>query len=390
MKIDRKTCLKIFGCGLLLFIVVHYWDNAIKILSDFINASMPIIIGLAIAYVLNILMSFYERHYFPKHSNSKFVRKSRRAVCLIASLLTLTAIVTLIIWLVIPELTSCIQFFLAQIPHFANELLSNELINDLLPKDILATLSSIDWNAYISDIFEYASEGIGDVMDTVVSAVVSVFSGLLTGLISFIFAIYLLLAKDKLQSQCIRFINCYFHSKRKKYFLHILSVLNSSFHRFIVGQCIEAVILGVLCIIGMLIFDFPYAVMIGTLIGFTALVPIAGAFIGAGIGAIMIYAISPVKALLFILFIIILQQLEENLIYPKVVGKSVGLPSLWVLAAITVGGGVMGIMGMLIGVPLAAAIYQLVREDVEKREKKAAQTLPALPDLEAQKQQKQT
>lgn len=368
MKFDRITYLKIIGCGLLLFLCINYWERAMALISMFLNAAVPIFIGLAIAYVLNILMSFYEKHYFKKHSEKKIVKKSRRAVCLIAALLTLAAIVTAVVWLVIPELVLCLKFLVAEIPKLAQELLANEYIAKLLPEDTLAYLSEIEWKSYISKAAEYVAAGFTDVAETLFSAIASVFSGVLNALISFIFAIYLLLAKDKLKNQCSRLIDCYVHGKWKDKSLHVISVVNKSFHRFIVGQCIEAAILGVLCTIGMHIFGFPYATMIGALIGFTALVPIAGAFIGAGIGAVMIFTVSPIKAVLFVLFIIVLQQLEENLIYPKVVGKSVGLPSLWVLAAVTVGGGVMGIMGMLIGVPITAAIYKLVREDVRKRE----------------------
>ena len=147
---------------------------------------------------------------------------------------------------------------------------------------------------------------------------------------------------------------------------HFFKTLNDCFHSYIVGQCTEAVILGLLCTFGMLIFRLPYATMIGALIAFTALIPIAGAYIGAFVGAFMIIMVSPFKALIFLIFIVILQQIEGNLIYPKVVGSSIGLPGIWVLAAVTVGGGIMGIMGMLLGVPLAACVYRLLREDVNR------------------------
>ena len=149
--------------------------------------------------------------------------------------------------------------------------------------------------------------------------------------------------------------------------VYFLQTLNTCFHRFIVGQCTEAVILGLLCIAGMLLFRFPYATMVGTLIGFTALIPVAGAYIGAGVGAFMIFTVSPVQTLLFLLFIVILQQLEGNLIYPRVVGSSIGLPGIWVLAAVTIGGGLLGIFGMLLAVPLTATLYQILRADVKKR-----------------------
>ena len=147
---------------------------------------------------------------------------------------------------------------------------------------------------------------------------------------------------------------------------YVVGIFDNSFHKFIVGQCIEAVVLGVLCIIGMTILRLQYAMMIGTLIGFTALIPVAGAYIGAGVGAFMILTVSPVQALIFLVFVVILQQLEGNLIYPKVVGSSIGLPGVWVLAAVTVGGGIMGITGMLLGVPTVAAVYQLIRNDLNK------------------------
>ena len=160
--------------------------------------------------------------------------------------------------------------------------------------------------------------------------------------------------------------------KWAKRLLYGLRIFNESFRGYIVGQCTEAVILGVLCVVGMLIFRFPYAGMIGSLVGFTALIPVAGAYIGAAVGAVMILTQSPLKALLFGVFLVILQQLEGNLIYPRVVGRSIGLPALWVLAAVTVGGSLMGIPGMLLGVPITAALYRLIREDMSRRERLSA------------------
>ena len=210
--------------------------------------------------------------------------------------------------------------------------------------------------------------GLGSAAGAVFATVSSVVSSLVNIFLAIIFAVYLLLSRDSLQQQGRRLLACYLPQKVNRKVLHWLQVFNDCFHRYIVGQCLEAVILGALCILGMTIFRFPYAMMIGTLIGFTALIPIAGAYIGAGVGAVMILTQSPLKALLFLLFVVVLQQLEGNLIYPKVVGSSIGLPALWVLAAVTVGGGLMGIMGMLLGVPVAAALYRLLREDVLRRE----------------------
>lgn len=345
-----------------------YWDTAVNLAKDILSAASPIFVGLITAYLLNILMSFYEHHYFKIKSKSKTYVKSKRIICLLAALITLIGIITIIIRLVIPELISCIKLLAADIPPAIDKILSNEQIINLLPEDVIDKLTSVDWQKHLTDNAKSLTKGIGDAAGTIVSAVSSVGSGVVTFLIGLVFSLYLLLDKEKLQSQCMRIASVLLPKKIYNGVCHMADILNESFHRYIVGQCTEAVILGSLCIIGMLIFRLPYAVMIGTLIGFTALIPIAGAYIGATIGAIMIFTVSPMKALFFIIFIIILQQIEGNLIYPRVVGKSIGLPALIVLCAITVGGRLMGIGGMLIGVPIASALYTLLREYIQERE----------------------
>ena len=204
-------------------------------------------------------------------------------------------------------------------------------------------------------------------MGSVISLFSSLVSTLFTLVISFIFSIYLLLGKERLKRQGELLLRTYLSPRLHDGVMYFLCTLHSCFRRFLVGQCTEAVILGLLCMGGMALFRFPYATMVGTLIGFTALIPVAGAYIGAAVGAFMIFTISPLKALLFLLFIAILQQVEGNLIYPKVVGSSIGLPGIWVLAAVTVGGGILGIFGMLLAVPLSAAFYQMLRHDVYRR-----------------------
>ena len=188
-----------------------------------------------------------------------------------------------------------------------------------------------------------------------------------TAVVSIIFSIYLLLGKEKLGRQISLVMKTYLKPAWYSHLVYFLETLHSCFRRFVVGQCTEAVILGLLCMGGMMLLRFPYASMVGALIGFTALIPVAGAYIGAGVGAFMIFTVSPFQSLLFLIFIAILQQLEGNLIYPKVVGSSIGLPGIWVLAAVTIGGGVLGIGGMLLAVPLAAALYQMLRVDVARR-----------------------
>lgn len=368
MKPDWKTCFRICVSVFLLYICIFYWEAFSKLLLAVVSAAAPLLLGFVIAYVLNILMSFYEKHYFPGQQKKTWVQNSRRAVCLLTALLTLFGIVALMIGLVVPELISCVKLLLASVEPAVEQLLDSKWIGQILPADLLTQLDAINWQDYLSKGLKLLASGIGGAAGAIYATVSSLISSLVTVFISLIFAVYLLLGRDRLKSQCGRTLRCYLPGKWHSRVLHWLEVFNDCFHRYIVGQCLEAVILGVLCILGMTVFRFPYAMMIGTLIGFTALIPIAGAYIGAGVGAVMILTESPLKALLFLLFIVILQQLEGNLIYPKVVGSSIGLPALWVLAAVTVGGGLMGVLGMLLGVPIAAALYRLLREDVIRRE----------------------
>ena len=368
MKPDWKTCFRICASVFVLYLCIFYWERFSAFLGTFLTALSPLLLGLVMAYVLNILMSFYEKHYFPRRKDQPAVAKSRGIVCLLAAILTLCGIVALVVGLVVPELTSCVKLLLQSAGPAVEKLLDSQLVAQLLPAELLQKLDAINWNDTVQQVVKFVGNGLGNAAGAVVATVSSAVSSLLNLFLGIIFAVYLLLGRDKLKAQSRRVLACYLPPKIMDKTLHCLAVINDCFHNYIVGQCLEAVILGVLCIVGMTVFRFPYAIMIGTLIGFTALIPIAGAYIGAGVGAVMILTQSPVKALLFLLFIVVLQQLEGNLIYPKVVGGSIGLPALWVLAAVTVGGSLMGITGMLLGVPVAAAFYRLLRENMEKRE----------------------
>ena len=232
----------------------------------------------------------------------------------------------------------------------------------------MQNLTNINWEGTIEKVWSALTVGIGGAMNVAVQIVSAVFSGVVTTFLSIIFAIYILASKDKIFGQIRRTANQYLGENRYGRLSYLRTVLDDCFHKYIVGQCVEAVILGSLCAVGMLVLRLPYAPMISALIAFTALIPVAGAYIGAGLGAFIILIDSPVKALVFLAFIVVLQQLEGNLVYPKVVGNSVGLPAIWVLAAVTIGGGIMGVVGMLLSVPLAAAIYRLIKQDVIKRE----------------------
>ncbi len=363
MKKEWKTYFRIGIFLFILFLCIYYWSAVSKLLLLLWKAITPLLIGLAIAYIVNILMSFYEKYYFQKQKNG-WIAKSRRPVCMFASFVTLLGIVVVFFWIVIPAIGSCIQLVIAQFPttmvHLTEELGKLEFIQN----DLLDTFKNINWNELISKLIGFIYDGIGGTVN-LAADLITFLTDLIVGLI---FSVYLLLGKDKLKLQmnCLqeRYFNLNFVKKTK----HILAVFNDCFHSYIVGQSIEAVILGVLCAVGMLIFGFPYAATTGLVIGTTALIPIWGAYIGGAVGFLLILTISPIKAFFFLLYLVILQQVEGNLIYPRVVGESLKLPGIWVFVAVIVGGGIYGVLGMVLAVPITAAVYRMIKNSVRKKE----------------------
>ncbi len=367
MKLKRNPLLKI-GTGIfVLFLAIYYWQGVSSFALTVFSAAKALIVGGVIAYIINILMSFYERHYFHKKKSAKWVRLTRVPACMLAAILTLLLIIALVTGVVIPQFIDCIKTLINMIPPAMEKLEENTLFSKLLPEYVSTAMENMNWENTISKTIDIAKDSLGGVVGGITTVVTSFFSGIINAVVSIIFAFYILLSKNRLASQADSIVECYFSPAWKRRTKYAVKLLDGCFHKFIVGQCIEAVILGLLCLVGMYIFRFPYAPMIAALIGLTALIPVAGAYIGAGVGAFMILTVSPQKALLFLVFIIVLQQLEGNLIYPRVVGTSIGLPGLYVLAAVTVGGSIGGVGGMLVGVPLTAAIYQAIRDNMEKR-----------------------
>ena len=367
VKQDFKKLLGLSGALILVFLVIRYWDKLEGAVSVAFSAATPLIIGCALAYVINILMCFYEKWY-DKLFKVDVALKIKRVVCLVLAFLSLFGIVIMIISLVLPELINCIASFIRLIPgalQMIVDFVGEDQILEMFP-ELKNGLDFTNVSSQVEQIIKTVIGGLGGAVDSIVNVVSSAASIVMNVVIGLIFSLYVLLDKEGLGRRCKTLISTYLAKAADKIF-YVVDVLDDSFHSFIVGQCIEAVVLGVLCVIGMLILRLPYAVMIGAFIGFTALIPIAGAYIGAGVGAIMILTVSPIQAVQFLIFVLILQQVEGNLIYPKVVGESIGLPGIWVLTAITVGGGVLGIGGMLLAVPLFAAGYRLLKEDVARR-----------------------
>ncbi len=365
MRISWKNCLQVGITIFLLYLGIHYWPNITQIGKACLSAAAPLIVGCAIAYVVNILMSSYEKRILHKAKNP-WLQKIRRPLCIILSLMTLVAVVALVCFLIIPQLIDCIILIFEVVPVMIEDALIalNEM--NLLSEETLKPLLDIDWTSKLEPLVQMLTSSLENVVTLVVNALSSVFSAVVNTLISVIFAIYLLMGKNTLGRQIKKVMRYFLPNSWHKSIRYFFLTLNDCFRRYVIGQCTEAVILGVLCMVGMWIFGFPYASMIGALVAFTALIPIAGAYIGAIVGAFMILTVSPMQALLFLVYIIVLQQLEGNLIYPRVVGTSLGLPGIWVLAAVTIGGGTMGILGMLLGVPLCATAYRLLKESVNQ------------------------
>lgn len=367
MKLKWTDVLKGAAGIFLLYLAIHYWPTVAGLGKNLISAAVPLTIGGVVAYLVNILMAAYERMYFPGNSKAA-VSKSRRPVCMLLAFVTLVAIVVLVFGLILPQLSECVGIIIEAFPGFMNRVIDLAEELHLFAPEVLQSLEAIDWKSQVGKLVEVVTSGLGNVVDVVVSAVSSLFSWIVTGLLAVIFSIYLLFGKETLANQIRRILNRYLSRRLVSRIYYFAEIVDDCFHRYIVGQCTEAVILGSLCAIGMGILRLPYAMMVGALVAFTALIPVAGAYIGAGVGAFMILTVDPMKAVIFLVFLVILQQLEGNLIYPKVVGSSMGLPGIWVLAAVTVGGGLAGVAGMLLGVPLAAVAYRIIRDDVKKHE----------------------
>jgi len=350
---------------ILIFLGVQNIDVVAGAVSWVTGLIMPLILGFAFALILNVPMRFFESHLWTK-TKKNFLGKLRRPLSFIISLVVIIGILVGVVWLVIPELFAAIKVIVQGVIDLVNKL-SAMSEAELAELPLGSVLINTDWDKLLDTLQNWLKNQSGTIVNTAVGTIGSLVGGIFDFFISFVFAIYILFIKDKLKAQAKRMARVWPPKNFGEWSIHTASVANQNFRNFISGQSLEAVILGVLCMIGMWIFCFPYAPMIGALVGVTALIPVVGGFIGAGVGAFMIMMEDPIKAILFIAYIIILQQIEGNLIYPKVVGSSVGLPAMWVLAAVTIGGGLAGIMGMLIGVPVASTIYYLLKENVNSR-----------------------
>lgn len=387
MKLDWKSCLIVGVSAFLLYLGIHYWSSITTFLGVILSAASTLIMGAVIAYIVNILMSFYERKLAPGTQHPLWLR-SRRTVCMLLAFLTVVVALVLLVHLIVPQLVDCFDKLAAALVKAVPEIyrwLDERLnISAYLTEqnEAFALPETVDgWRTLLEKSAGVLISGVGGVMNIAVSVTTSLFGTVVTLFMSLIFACNILASKEKLADQFNRLMTRILGEKLLGRVKHVLEVLDSCFHSYIVGQLIEALILGSLCALGMLLLRLDYALMIGALIGVMALIPIAGAYIGAAVGAIMLFSVEPIKAVIFLVWIVVLQQVEGNLIYPRTVGSTLHLPGLWVLAAVTIGGGVMGITGMLLFVPLTAAIYRLLGEWVAQRDKRSlVEAIAAIDD----------
>ncbi|MCE2226471.1 AI-2E family transporter [Streptococcus thermophilus] len=355
-----------FSC----FLIYTYWETVVSICNKIFVASQPFLFGAGIAFVVNILMSFYEKILI-KFIPFGFITKIKRPVSLLLAFATIGLIFTWVVFTVLPDLIDSINTLISQDHSAINNLINWLLKNKSLQK-IIQDLGGVTQvreliNSYSAQLLQQIMNGLTNFL----TSLTSLPSTLINLFISIVFSCYVLVGKEKLGSQVNRLVDVYL-GRYGKTFHYVVAILNNRFHNFFVYQSIEACILGTLCYIGMRIFNFPYAATISILIGFSAMIPVLGAYIGVTIGTILIMTHSVILALLFVAYVVILQQFEGNLIYPYVVGGSTGLPVVWVILAITIGSALGGILGMLVSVPVAATLYQIVKDNVVTREKAKA------------------
>ena len=372
MELNKETIKKLQGLVLftafVVVILVNY-KSVFQVLKVGFNIIFPFILGAVLAFIINAPMQFFERHLFKneKMKNKKAAQKIARPASLLISLLAIIAVLMIVIFVVVPELGKTLGSLGKTISDFLPVL--QDQINHLFKNENFITqwVDNLDLQKIINTAVDFLKNGVGNVLNSTYTIVASVVHGLTTFFISFVYACYIVLQKEKLEIQIRKVFYAFFKEKTVKKILNVCSLAYHTFLNFLTGQCVEAVILGMMFFVAMSIFRFPYALLVGVLIAFTALIPIFGAFIGCAVGAFLLLMVDPIRAVAFLIMFLILQQIEGNFIYPHVVGNSVGLPSIWVLVAVSVGGSLMGVAGMLFFIPATSVVYKLFRDYVYKR-----------------------
>lgn len=368
-KQTKKHLMQILAFAILLYCGMEHFNVVIALVRFVLGIVMPFLVGGVIAFIFNVPMKRIEKYLFPKN---KKLAKLRRPAAYLLTLVAVIGVIVLALVVIIPELGNTVSMLMAQIPVAFDA--AAEWLNDMLKQypvlEPAVEKLNIDWASVSASVVKFVqSFGSG-----LVSSGVGFFSGIISGVatfvIAFTFSIYVLFQKEKLQRQVKQVLYALLPQKVTEKMISVATLSNQIFSSFLSGQCLEAVILGTLFVISMTIFRMPYAMLTGIVIAITALIPIFGAFIGCIVGMLLIVMVNPIQAVWFLILFLVLQQIEGNLIYPHVVGGSVGLPSIWVLAAVTIGGNLFGIAGILFFIPLCSVLYAMFRDFVKQRLKK--------------------
>lgn len=355
------------GVGLFFVaaLALQYSDQLFAALGLAWIAVMPLLLGCVFAFLVNLIMARLERVYFPR-STKKIVASSRRIVCLIGSFLIIGAVIAVIVNLVLPELKASTGVIKTGVAKVAGDFYgwASQNLDSIMGSIDSASLESLErsFTDLMASLSSGDSSSVVSILESVFSTAGSILHNVFAVVVALVFCLYILLDKERVVKGANSALDLFMPASAAASVRRAAHVANQAFSRFITGQCIEAVILGTLCAIGMGIFGMPYALAIGACVGLTALVPVFGAWLGGAIGFLMILTVDPMQAVWFIVFLIVLQQLETHLIYPNVVGASVGLPGIWVFSAVLVGGALFGVLGMFLGVPAVATIRTLAIE----------------------------
>lgn len=374
MQLDRENIRKLRGLivfTLVILVGLLRFDVVLDAVGFLLHILFPFLLGGAIAFVLSVPMNRIDQRLFGKAKEGSKLDKASAPLSLVITLVLVLAVLSLVVIVVLPELGSTIAMLGKTLPEKVPALLKKiEALFANNPNLILyieELESSLNWDEILNQMVTFFRIGANTMLDSTISVATGIVSGVGTFFIAFVFACYILLQQTFLRRQMTKLFFAYLKEKHAQEVLRICSLTYRTFSNFLTGQCMEAVILGLMFFIAMTIFRFPFAVLVGVLIAFTALIPIFGAFIGCFVGAFLILTVDPKQALFFVIMFLILQQIEGNLIYPKVVGGSIGLPAIWVLAAVSLGGSLFGVVGMLVFIPIVSVLYTLLRENVNKR-----------------------
>lgn len=365
VKIDYKKILEIVLIGIGCYWALNNFQIILDIFNSILAVIMPFLLGIMIAFILNVLMIRIEK-ILSRFILDKKYTSFKRVISIIVSLLIVIGVIGIIITLIIPELTNAIKVIVKSFPETFEQLQVWINQNGNSFPQLETWINSVDLNSIASELSGLFKIGLTGMLGSTVDVISMFFTSILNLVVGIVFALYILMSKETLKRQSHKLIDAYIPKRISVKLLEVGTLARTTFSNFVIGQAVEAFILGTLCAVGMAVLNLPYAPMVGSLVGITAFVPIVGAFIGGGIGAFMILTVDPMQALIFIIFLVVLQQLEGDLIYPRVVGSSVGLPSIWVLFAVTVGGGLWGITGMLFSVPVLSVVYALIKGHVNK------------------------